>query len=325
MPVYNAEAFVGEAIESILAQTFTDFELVVLNDGSTDSTSSIVSSYTDPRIIHHQNKHNVGIANNLNIGLKMANGEYIARFDGDDISMPDRLQIQVTFLDNHPEIGLCSAAMQLIGNESAVWTRDPHPEDVKITTLFYSPVLHASSMFRKELFLVNDLLYRQEAFPAEDYELWTRAIQVCRMVNLPQVLYCYRIHARQVPKNDAVAVACIKKIQRDFLSAVLPIVAENDVISFFDQFVYSTPKTVKELQQIDKLLFTILKANQHTKFFDCKRLRRRFKRIFAAKVFQVYRTNRKFDGYLLSKLRIRQLIKLLLHHENSIQYPHSGI
>lgn len=312
MPVHNAEAFVGEAVESMLVQTYTNFELLVLDDGSTDGTARVVSLYSDQRIRYYRNSSSIGIANTLNIGLKLAKGKYIARFDGDDISLPERLRIQVEYLDKHPETGLCSTAMQLIGNETGCWIRDMHPEEVKITLLFHSPILHASSMFRKQLFLANGLIYRPDAVPAEDYELWSRAVRICKMVNLPEVLYLYRIHSAQVPKNDERALACVRNIKQEYLLAVLPGLSTAVVTSFYELFVDKMPHTKEEVRVMEKLLNTIIDTNKSVRFFDSKRLKRRLRRVFAAKVFYLVASEKNYDCYLLSKLRIKQVLKLLL-------------
>lgn len=184
MPAYNNGKYLNEAIDSMLAQTFTDFELIVLDDGSIDNTQEVVTAYTDPRVVYQRSQQNLGLAHNLNIGLKMARGEFIVRMDGDDISLPNRLQVQIDYLTSHPSIDLCSCGLQKFGQEEDIWLRETDPEEVKITMMFYSPILHATSVWRKASFEKHQLYYRQEAFPAEDYDLWSRAIFHCRMVNI---------------------------------------------------------------------------------------------------------------------------------------------
>ena len=200
MPVYNTASFLREAMDSILSQSFTDFELIVLNDCSPDNAEEILDTYADPRIVRYKGDKNVGLSNILNVGIGLASGKFIARMDSDDISFPDRLQIQVDFLESHPEIDLVSVGMQLFGAKEEVWIRERNPEKVTIEALFHSPILHASSMWRRESFEENGLLFRQEMVPSEDYDLWTRAmVKGLKFVNLPLVLYKYRIHPSQVP------------------------------------------------------------------------------------------------------------------------------
>ena len=115
MPAYNAEKYINEAIDSILAQTFTDFEFIIIDDGSTDSTCAIVESYSDSRIRFFKNEHNLGVAATLNRGLDLARGEYIARMDADDISLPTRFEKQAAYMDSHPDVVVCGTGVECFG------------------------------------------------------------------------------------------------------------------------------------------------------------------------------------------------------------------
>ena len=115
MPAYNASLYIKESIESMLNQSFSDFELLIINDGSKDNTSEVVKSIVDERIRLVENEQNLGLANTLNKGMKLAKGEYLARMDADDLSTPNRLQTQVDYLDSHPDVILCSMAMHQFG------------------------------------------------------------------------------------------------------------------------------------------------------------------------------------------------------------------
>ena len=173
-PVYNTAAFLKEAVDSMLSQTFKDFELIVLNDCSPDNAEEILDEYDDSRIVRYRGTQNVGLGNVLNVGLSMAKGEYIARMDSDDISLPNRLQFQVDYLDSHPEYDLVSVGMREFGSREKEHYYDNETEQIKFNALFYSPILHASSMWRKRSF--EGLLYDQSFVPSEDYDLWTRAL-----------------------------------------------------------------------------------------------------------------------------------------------------
>ena len=120
MPVYNGERYLREAIDSILNQTFKDFEFLIINDGSTDLSVEIIESYADKRISLAHNGQNLGLITTLNRGFDLACGEYIARMDCDDISLPDRLEKQVVFMDNHPEIGICGSWVSAISDEKLI-------------------------------------------------------------------------------------------------------------------------------------------------------------------------------------------------------------
>ena len=124
MPVYNTAPFLREAMDSMLSQTFSDFELIVLNDCSPDNAEEVLNTYNDPRIVRYKGEKNVGLSNVLNVGIVMARGKYIARMDSDDISLPNRLQVQVDYLESNPEVDLVSVGMQLFGDKDEIWIRD---------------------------------------------------------------------------------------------------------------------------------------------------------------------------------------------------------
>lgn len=228
MPVYKTAPYLREAMDSMLGQTFTDFELIVLNDCSPDNADDVLDTYSDPRIVRYKGSRNVGLSNVLNIGIGMAKGKYIARMDSDDVSLPNRLEVQVDYLESHPETDLCSCAMQLFGDRNEIWVREPDPEKIKTIALFFSPVLHASSVWRKDAFESKGLRFRQEMVPAEDYDLWTRALLAgLKFTNLPDVLYRYRMHGAQATRRTEEAEARIRMIRKDYISAALPSLQES--------------------------------------------------------------------------------------------------
>jgi glycosyltransferase involved in cell wall biosynthesis len=154
MPAYNAANYIGEAIDSVLQQTFTDFELLIINDGSTDNTKQVIESYDDNRIILIGHLVNHGIAAALNTGLSKANGEYIARFDADDICVPERLQEQVSFLDNHPDYVLTGSDAEYIsenGEHLFYFKSLGHIHEQLLYKIYsHCPFIHSSVMYRKD-------------------------------------------------------------------------------------------------------------------------------------------------------------------------------
>lgn len=259
MPVYKTATYLQEAIDSILSQSFSDFELIVLNDCSPDNAEDILDIYDDPRIVRYRGAENQGLSNVLNIGLDMAKGEYIARMDSDDISLPNRLKTQVDYLESHPDIDLCSCGMQLFGAKDETWIRESDPEKVKITALFFSPILHASSVWRKDSFERNDLRFRQEMVPAEDYDMWTRAlVKGLKLINLPTVLYKYRIHPTQATLQTEKTTAKCREIQLEYLKATVPSLSEEMREAFPDK------------------LWPVFFANLKSNFYDKKLLAKRF-------------------------------------------------
>ncbi len=221
----------------MLAQTFTDFELIVLNDCSPDNAEAILDTYDDPRIVRYKGEKNVGLSNVLNVGIEMARGKYIARMDSDDISLPQRLQVQVDYLDKHPDVDLVSVGMRLFGAKEGTWIREINPEKVKIEAMFHSPVLHASSVWRKDAFEKQGLRFRQEMVPAEDYDLWTRAmLKGLKLVNLPEVLYEYRIHEAQATVQTDKTAAKSREVQMAYLHEALPSLSDRNREAFPKKF-----------------------------------------------------------------------------------------
>jgi glycosyltransferase involved in cell wall biosynthesis len=201
MPVFNGEAFLRQSVDSILAQTFRDFELIVVDDGSSDESYSLLAEYAqlDERVKLIRNDINIGIAGTLNNGLRECRGEYIARMDADDVSLPQRLEKQLAFMDRSPDVGLCGALFRLCGAAEQVSKYPSSDAGIKIEHLLRdSAIGHPTVFMRRTLLETPDHRYRQEDFPAEDLWLWIRLGLVTKLANLPEVLLNYRVHPEQI-------------------------------------------------------------------------------------------------------------------------------
>lgn len=197
LPVYNCELYIKGAIDSILNQTFSDFELLVIDDASTDKTVEIIKSYNDIRINLTQKPKNLGYTDSLNYGLSCAKGEYIARMDGDDFSLPTRFEKQVVFLDAHPETVLCGANYSIIDSE--ITTQLPQNNDeIQIQFIRNNCIAHPVVMLRNSVLKANKICYDVNKEPAEDFDLWVRLLNYGKLHNLPEVLLKYRVHQKQV-------------------------------------------------------------------------------------------------------------------------------
>ncbi|MCJ7575561.1 MAG: glycosyltransferase [Dehalococcoidia bacterium] len=196
MPVYNGEKYLEKAIESILTQTFRDFEFIIIDDGSTDDTSDILARYQqkDARIrVYHQK--NQGLMASLNRGCQLAQGKYIARMDADDVSLPERLEQQVRFLDTRPDIGILGTWMEVIDKNGVTRyiVRVPTtPALIEWSLLFDSCMGHPSVMMRRDV-IERLNFYSSEATYAEDYDLWSRASLITHLANIPEALLRYRV------------------------------------------------------------------------------------------------------------------------------------
>lgn len=204
MPAYNCEKYVGEAMESILNQSFTDFEFIVIDDASTDETFKIICNYNDSRIKVYRNDSNQGIVNCLNENIPKAKGKYIARMDADDVALPERLQLQVKFLDENNDVGVLGTWVKYIDNKGSAWI-EKYPvfhEEHKVYLLDYPSVVHPTAMFRKSLISHLEIIYDPKWLYVEEYELWTRLIALTRFHNIPQVLLNVRMWENSSsPKN----------------------------------------------------------------------------------------------------------------------------
>ena len=236
MPAYNAEKYLREAIDSILTQTFTDFEFIIINDGSTDATEQIIKSYSDPRIVYLKNDMNSGICVTLNKGLDAAQGKYIARMDSDDISFPERLAVQVAFMDAHPEIAVCGSDVEIFGEsvKPYVFTQIYEPAQCRAGLIFNSCFAHPSVMMRAVVIKDNHLYYENDFKGLEDYKLWWEITKYGKPVNINRSLLRYRIHRGQETQNVPQRV---KTKLSDFAAERLKYLGVNYSSSEFESFV----------------------------------------------------------------------------------------
>ena len=197
LSVYNAENYVGIAIESILKQSFTDFELIAVDDCSTDKSWDIVQQYMkqDSRVIAKRNEVNLGGCKTLNVGLKLAKGKYIARLDNDDWSYPNRLEKQFDFLEAHPDVGIVGGVMEIMNQHGEVTGKRKYnisDQEIRNKIFRYSPFSHPLVMIRKSI-LDKVGSYDPAYAPADDYELYFRIGNESQFANLPDVIMRYRV------------------------------------------------------------------------------------------------------------------------------------
>ena len=265
MPAYNAEKYIKEAIDSILGQTFRDFELIVLNDCSRDHTESVIRSYDDPRIVYVRNEQNMGVARTLNRGLELAKGEYIARMDADDIALPERFAVQLDYLERNPDTAVVASAVELFGAQDGVRVFSATSEKLKADLLYANCFAHPSVMMRTAM--IRELGGYDGSFEGvEDYHLWVCAVQKYRIASVEQVLLRYRIHPSQVTQTQSVPKrdANIQRLKRMMLE---PLELEDE--EGFQAF--CNPRTdIKAYQRFAKAL---KKKNREKKIFDPDYLR----------------------------------------------------
>ena len=223
MCVYNGSDFLGHAVDSILAQTFADFELLVIDDASTDSSAGILSRYRDPRMRVIRNESNCGLTRSLNIGLAAARGELLARHDADDVAHSRRLERQVVFLDSHPEIALVGTQVRNIGPRGEVLrarTRKPVTSvGIEWDMMFAAPFVHSSIMCRTTI--LRDSLggYDETFVTSQDVEAWSRLVLLARVANLDERLLDFRSHPQSVSSRKYSA-ANVRRVESVLLRNV---------------------------------------------------------------------------------------------------------
>lgn len=205
MAVHNGGLFLRQAVESILGQSFHDFELLIVDDASSDDSARSLVGFKDGRIRLLNNKKQLGLSRSLNKGLEAARGKYVARMDHDDISASFRLKIQYDFMETHPKIDVLGSWAKTIGlGQEQTWRYPEKDEDIRSEFLFNSVLVHGSVMLRRVTFDRHQLRYDTKVTRAQDYELWTRAADKVSFANIPRVLIRYRIHPQQVGRTQAV-------------------------------------------------------------------------------------------------------------------------
>jgi glycosyltransferase involved in cell wall biosynthesis len=203
LPVYNAAAYIEKTITSLLNQTFTDFELLIIDDGSTDNTIAVIKKFTDDRIKLIVNDKNLGLIKTLNKATALSKGRYIARMDADDIALPERLLLQKEFLDTHPDVSVVAGWINFIdeaGNETGVWDLDRRTNTtstIEKSLLRENCIAHPTVMIRTVV--LQKFLYNEKQLHIEDYDLWLRLIASGHNIaKVQQLVLQYRVHTASI-------------------------------------------------------------------------------------------------------------------------------
>jgi glycosyltransferase involved in cell wall biosynthesis len=230
LPAHNAARTLGAAVGSLLRQSLRDFELIVLDDGSTDGTAKVLAAINDERLRVLREDRNRGLVAALNSGIDAARGAYIARMDADDIAHPRRLEMQVSFLRAHPEVGICGTWFRLSGGGRLKRVRTPTAHDAIAAALFFRSAFgHPTVMFRRAFLAATGLRYRPSARHAEDFDLWVRARDLTRLANLPSYLLDYAVHGAQLSAQQAGPQAdTAGRIRLEQLVRMVPDASEHD-------------------------------------------------------------------------------------------------
>lgn len=270
MSVRNGERYLGDAINSILMQTYKDFEFIIVDDGSTDASPLILKRFTDKRIKILTNIIKKGLTKSLNIALNVSRGEYIARMDDDDIARKDRLERQINFLSSHKEIGVVGSWVRLVdknGKEIGL-LKFPCKNTAIIKKIFlYNPIRHSTVLFRKNL-IKKYGKYDSDLDGAEDYDLWLRLAKKTKLANIALPLLSYRIHKDRVSEKEE------KKVLRSALKARIKAILQyhyskqNLIYLIIPIITYSIPGNIKRI--IKRVIYLLGNSFRRITYFLTK-------------------------------------------------------
>lgn len=276
MPVYNREHYVKGAIESILNQTFKDFEFIIVNDGSTDNTLDILQSYNDNRIKILDNEENKGIVYSRNRGLQVAKGKFVSMFDSDDIALPEKLEVQHKFLSENPNFGMVGAWVKFIDENGKLtggkW-KLPKPNNQ----------IPAIMLFRN-YFVQSTILIRREAIPkggystgydiVEDSKMWFEVSQKFKVANFHDYLVHYRVHSGNISDMGEKHLKNSKKLFKYIFKSINIEPTEEELSTHYLIKNNKLITEINQLQEIEKWLIKIFKENFRTKTYDQKILQK---------------------------------------------------
>lgn len=288
MPLYNGAEYLRKAIESIQSQTYQNWEMLIINEyGSNDGSKEIVEEYAkyDYRIKLIQNTERLGIAESMNVGIRAAEGEYIARMDADDISLPTRLEKQLKYMEQHTDIAMCGVKVEIFGSDPFEWELETRKEFLATNILFYSPSVHPTVMIRKSFMDEYHIEYNKEYKASEDYDLFSQICEYGKVVNLDEVLFRYRIMKNNTTfKNNDIGMVIYNQVmERQFIRLGLSFKEEElRLLSpHYSLKGMSGLDVIKALLKLDLLLKKIFAANDKVRIYNpvylWKTLHKRFR------------------------------------------------
>lgn len=296
MSVYNGEKYLQDAIDSILTQTYTNFEFIIIDDASTDSTPNILKAQTDSRIRLIINEQNIGFTKCLNKGLSIATGEYIARMDADDISLSNRFATQLQFFYNHPEFALIGSSAHLIDEKSKIIGRERKKENFTFKDLLaHNQIIHGSTIIKKQFF---DKVggYNENIFYTEDLDLWLRLSKNYKVGNVPEILYQLRLHKDSITKQKSEELALYRivtvRINCNTLDGkIFDLIKKNGILNL-----------VTYLNKKEMVFYYNSLANMYIQNGDIKTGRDHYLKIFRISPFNVVNIFRIIRSYFGKKV-----------------------
>ncbi len=285
MPVYNVESFIKEAIESVLNQSYTDFELLIIDDCSTDNTLSIIEEIKDDRIKIVRKEKNLGLIHSLNLGFELAQGKYIARMDGDDISVNNRFEKQLEVLENDSNVKVCGCWLQEFGKSNRLVRHKEYHEEIKARLLLSCSMSMGVVMLEREW--IGNVLFDETKKHVEDYDFWSRIAWTGKFYNIQEPLY--RVHEMQVSTqyksiqlqgDVGIKLFLFKKIEYDSKIFTDELIAK---VLLLDKHI-----EVKELDLLIKWLKNLILLNKKQKVFSQHELKIVLEEMLQSLLFTLY-------------------------------------
>ncbi len=229
LPVYNAEKYIFDAVQSILSQTYKNFELIIIDDGSTDDCLNIISKFDDNRILVYKNEKNLGLIATLNKGLNLCKGDFIARMDADDISLPTRFEEQINFFKTHTKTDILGTNYEIFGDVHQIINLPTNPQQIKIELLFHNVICHPSVMMKRQS--IKNIFYNSNYLHNEDWAFWLEGIKnKLTITNLNKVLLKYRQEGQNISlKHQQTDFNRTKLIYKNYLSDIIPSLTEQEL------------------------------------------------------------------------------------------------
>jgi glycosyltransferase involved in cell wall biosynthesis len=265
LPVYNASDFLLDSIKSILSQTYQFFELIIIDDGSVDNSLEIIQTFKDKRIKLLRNITNEGLIKVLNKGIDISSGEYILRMDADDISVPDRLEKQVSFMIKNSDVVVCGTWFEIFGKKNEIIKYPVSHEEIYLNFLLTCPIGHPTTIIRADILRKNKLYFDTAFKHSEDTNLWVRISKYGRLANIPEVLLKYRMHEEQITNKHAVEVNnSFNKTRNILFSNICAHLNESTSISPFSE----TDISFSHIVFMEKKILCLINKNKLTGKFN---------------------------------------------------------
>lgn len=318
MPCYNSEKYIGKAIQSILDQTFKNFELLIINDGSTDATENEIKKFEDPRISYFKFIKNKGNYPARNMGISKASGKYICMMDSDDISLPNRLQCQYNYLENHSNVGCVGSAYEVVdknGASKGIIRRPKNDSMIKPWLLSNPYVYQPTIMFRIDLIKKHNLLYNESFKYAGDYDFVVRLAKVSGLGNVSEVLVNYRNHSGQISTSKKMEQRCLANIVREQQLEPFGITFNDKALALHLKLMRNEYIDDSELEPCYQWLNKLLEANREKKVYNPRHFYKFFKQTFQMAVF-----NNALGGWSIEKAMLNHIKTILPKGKSIIEF-----